>query len=74
MTLTQDLHLDAGIGFANDICDLSIIQEKSCAIVSCNRKPDSSVLNWLEELDPIYLPKARVILPPERVQLSLIHI
>ena len=71
MTLTQDLDLDAGIGFANDISDLSIIQEKSCAIVSCDRKPDSSVLNWLEELDPIYLPKARVILPPERVQRAL---
>lgn len=71
MTLTQDLQLDAGIGFANDISNLSIIQEKTCAIVACHRKPDSSVLNWLEELDPIYLPKARVILPPERVQRAL---
>ena len=47
MTLTQDLDLDAGIGFANDISGLSIIQEDSCAIVSCHRKPDSRVLNWI---------------------------
>ena len=63
----------AGIGFAKTIEDLEVIRDPGCAVALCQRQPDRNVLEWLERLDSDRLPKARVILPPDRI-LSLIHI
>ena len=61
----------AGIGFAKTIEDLEVIRDPGCAVALCQRQPDRNVLEWLERLDSDRLPKARVILPPDRINEAL---
>ena len=63
-----------GVALAQTECDFSIIQDPDCAAVLCQTQLSSHVLAWLASLGPICLPKARVILRPERVQSALVQI
>ena len=59
--------IDAGVGIAKTIQDLSVIRDSGFAVALYQRQPDRNILGWLERLDPDRLPKARVILPPNRI-------
>ena len=60
-----------GIGFAKTIEDLEVIRDPGCAVALCQRRTNKNVLEWLERLDPDRLPKARVILPLDRINEAL---
>ena len=62
---------DMGVGIVRTIQDLAVIRDPGCAVALCQRQPDRNVLEWLERLDPDRLPKARVILPPDRISEAL---
>ncbi|MDG1315815.1 MAG: DUF1826 domain-containing protein, partial [Paracoccaceae bacterium] len=68
---TKKAIVDAGVGVANTIQDLAIMRDPACAVALCQRQPDRNVLEWLERLDSDRLPKARVILPPDRISEAL---
>lgn len=74
MIVTQDLPKNAGVGFAKNISDFAVIKEPGCGIALCRRKPDLNVINWLKKLDHVCLPKARIILPPDRIHSALKYI
>ena len=63
-----------GVALAQTACDFSIIQDPDCAAVLCQTQLSSHVLAWLASLGPMCLPKARVILRPDRVQSALVQI
>ena len=63
-----------GLALAQTANDFSIIQDQDCAAVLCQTQISSHILDWLASLDPACLPKARVILHPDRVQSALVHI
>ena len=50
---------------------MAVIRDPGCAVALCQRQPDRNVLEWLERLDSDRLPKARVILPPDRISEAL---
>ena len=62
---------DVGVGVVRTIQDLAVIRDPGCAVALCQRQPDRNVLEWLERLDSDRLPKARVILPPDRISEAL---
>ena len=62
---------DVGVGVVRTIQDLTVIRDPGCAVALCQRQPDRNVLEWLERLDSDRLPKARVILPPDRISEAL---
>ena len=62
---------DVGVGVVRTIQDLAVIRDPGCAVALCQRQPDRNVLKWLERLDSDRLPKARVILPPDRISEAL---
>ena len=62
---------DMGVGVVRTIQDLAVIRDPGCAVALCQRQPDRNVLEWLEKLDSDRLPKARVILPPDRISEAL---
>jgi hypothetical protein len=68
---TKKAIVDTGVGVANTIQDLAIMRDPACAVALCQRQPDRNVLEWLERLDSDRLPKARVILPPDRISEAL---
>ena len=68
---TKKAIVDAGVGVAKTIQDLAVIRDPGCAVALCQRQPDRNVLEWLERLDSDRLPKARVILPPDRISEAL---
>ena len=68
---TKKAIVDAGVGVAKTIQDLAFIRDPGCAVALCQRHPDRNVLEWLERLDSDRLPKARVILPPDRISEAL---
>ena len=63
--------VDVGVGVAKTIQDLAVIRNPGCAVALCRRQSDRNVLEWLERLDLDRLPKARVILPPDRISEAL---
>ena len=62
---------DVDVGVVRTIQDLAVIRDPGCAVALCQRQPDRNVLEWLERLDSDRLPKARVILPPDRISEAL---
>ena len=63
-----------GVAFVQTAQDFSIIQDPECAAVLCQAKISSHVLVWLTALNSTCLPKARIILRPDRVQSALVQI
>lgn len=68
---TKKAVVDVGVGVAKTIQDLAVIRDPGCAVALCQRQPDRNVLAWLKTLDSDRLPKARVILPPDRISEAL---
>ena len=68
---TKKAVFDVGVGVVRTIQDLAVIRDPGCAVALCQRQPDRNVLEWLERLDSDRLPKARVILPPDRINDAL---
>ena len=68
---TKKAVFDVGVGVVRTIQDLAVIRDPGCAVALCQRQPDRNVLEWLERLDSDRLPKARVILPPDRISEAL---
>ena len=73
MTLLRETFKETapGIGLASSMQDLAVIHDPSCAAAVCKRTFDAGVLSWLDRLEPSRLPKARVILRPDRVSEAL---
>ena len=67
MNIIQAPIKDVGIGFAKNVHNLSVIREPACAVALCQQQPDLEILEWFDQLDPNCLPKARLILRPDRV-------
>ena len=63
-----------GVALAQTASDFSIIQDPDCAGVLCQAGISFHILAWLASLDPACLPKARVILRPDRVHSALVQI
>ena len=63
-----------GVALTQTPQDFSIIRDPDYAAVLCQRQMSSGTLAWLASLDPACLPKARVILRPDRVQSALVQI
>ncbi|MDB2422189.1 DUF1826 domain-containing protein [Paracoccaceae bacterium] len=68
---TKKAVFNVGVGVVRAIQDLAVIRDPGCAVALCQRQPDRNVLEWLERLDSDRLPKARVILPPDRINDAL---
>lgn len=58
----------ASVAVTEHLEGLKVIREAGCAAVILKRHPMAKVLTWLKSLEPDQLPKARVILQPDRVQ------
>ena len=69
--MTKKAVFNVGVGVARTIQDMAVIRDPGCAVALCQRQPDRNVLEWLERLDSGSLPKARVILPPDRISEAL---
>ena len=63
-----------GLALAQTANDFSIIRDQDFAGVLCQARISSHILAWLASLDPACLPKARVILRPDRVHSALVQI
>ena len=74
MLLNKTQKALVGVAIAQTPQDFSIIRDPDYAAVLCQRQMSSGTLAWLASLDPACLPKARVILRPDRVQSALVQI
>ena len=74
MLLNKTQKALVGVAIAQTSQDFSIIRDPDYAAVLCQRQMSSGALAWLASLGPACLPKARVILPPDRVQSALVQI
>ena len=70
MNLIRDSFQNAtvGIGVADEPGALQTIHDPGCAAVVWRRQPLPDFQNWIDDLDPERLPKARLILRPEFVR------
>ena len=62
---------DLGIEVADAPEGLSEIHRPDCAAVIWRRQPLSSLQNWLDRLDPVHLPRARLIVRPQAVRSTM---
>ena len=74
MLLNKTQKALVGVAIAQTPQDFSIIRDPDYAAVLCQRQMSSGALAWLASLGPACLPKARVILPPDRVRSALVQI
>ena len=76
MSSTQELVREAaiGVGVADRVEDLAVIQKPGCAAVVWRRQPAPEIQAWLDGLDPAMLPKARMILRPDAIRETLVEI
>ena len=74
MLLNKTKKALVGVALAQTPQDFSIIRDPDYAAVLCQRQMSSGALAWLASLDPACLPKARVILRPDRVPSALVQI
>ena len=74
MLLNKTQKALVGVAIAQTPQDFSIIRDPDYAAVLCQRQMSSGALAWLASLDPACLPKARVILRPDRVPSALVQI
>ena len=63
-----------GVAVSGTIDALSAIHHPGCAGAIWQRQLDPDLGAWLEGLDPDQLPRARIILPPERVRAALAQV
>ena len=74
MLLNKTQKALVGVAIAQTPQDFSIIRDPDYAAVLCQRQMSSGALAWLASLGPACLPKARVILRPDRVHSALVQI
>ena len=69
MTLVREMVKDAaiGVGVADTPEGLSVILRPGCAAAIWRRSPLPMFQSWIDALDPIQLPSARVVIRPEVV-------
>lgn len=65
--LVQQLMQDAplGVSLTDNAEGLSALHRPGCAAAIWQRRPLASFQNWIDGLDPAFLPRARLILRPE---------
>lgn len=61
-------HAPAGVSLVGNAEALSAIHRPGCAASVWHRRPLPSFQKWVDALDPVLLPSARVILRPESVR------
>lgn len=73
MNLTQQYADEAAVAvaFAENPENLQAFLEPGCAAAIWNRRVDSSLQAWLDNLDPKQLPSGRLVLPVEAVPSAL---
>ncbi len=76
MTLVRERveEVRTGVAVADTAEDLSAIHRPGCAAAIWRRPPLPGFQSWIDALAPERLPKARVILRPENLRETVIHI
>lgn len=64
----------AGVSVVEQAEDLSVIHLPDCAAAIWNKAPLPGCEAWLDALNPEQLPRARLILRPDAVERSIIHL
>jgi len=74
LAVTEFSASDSGVKVVDTLDGLAAIKTPACAAAIWERTPLQSFQSWINRLDPIELPRARVVVRPNTVREAVVHI